>query len=390
MMNKPSMNQRLFGMYPQGPGGKPVTSYILDNGNGARAVILDYGATLQSLIVPDAQGNPTDVVLGYYTMEDYINDDACLGATIGRCCNRTENARFTLNDQIYTLASNESVNNLHSGPNGYHQRRWLLCSTEVTEHAASVSLRLSSPDGDQGFPGDLTLYATYTLTDTNALIIHYHARCSQDTMVNITNHAYYNLDGESTGHADSNILWINADEFLPIDAACLPCGPYRNVTGTPFDFRTPKPIGQDADPTQCEQLSYTHGYNHSYRLRKNASAILGDTAVDSTVANDFPPARHFLAHKGITQMPLAAIARGTQSGIIMRLYTNLPDLELYTGDYLMTNSKNGHPYLARAGYALEAQYAPNSMNAANPTDRPILRKEDDYDAVIRLEFSATR
>lgn len=344
-----------FGRFENNCSEIAATSYVLENDHGMRAVVLDYGATLQRLLVPDRTGHPVDVVLGYDSAAGYAHGDACLGATIGRCCNRTAGAAFSLNGQTYQLAANEGPNNLHSGPDGYHLRPWQYDHHTVTEHEASITLRLESPDGDQGFPGHLSLAVTYTLTDTDILRIEYDGVSDQDTMVNLTNHTYYNLSGEGTGSADGNLLYINADHFLAVDDACLPAGTYREVAETPFDFTVAKPIGRDADPAACEQLSYTHGYNHSYRLRDNVTP--------------------------------AAIACSVATGIEMRLYTSLPELEFYTGDYLnIGNGKNGHAYHARDGYALEAQYAPNSMNAEDQADRPILRKNMPYHEEIILEF----
>lgn len=343
--------------------GDPVTGYELENDSGVRATVLDYGATLQSLFVPDRNGRLVDVVLGYDTATEYEEGDACLGATIGRCCNRTAGAAFSLNGQIYHLPANEGMNNLHSGPDGYHLRIWQVSHHDPCGHASSITLRLDSPDGDQGFPGHLSLTATYTLTAENTLCITYTGICDADTMVNLTNHTYYNLSGAGTGRADDNLLYLDADRYLPIDATCLPCGTYRDVAGTPFDFTKAKAIVRDGDPAQCEQLSYTKGYNHSLRLRHTTPSMV---------------------HSMETP---AAIAASTATGIEMRLYTNLPEIELYTGDYLdIPHGKGGRTYHARAGYALEPQFAPNSMNALDPGARPLLRRGEQYDARILLEF----
>ena len=222
--------------------GKEALLYTLSNKNGMEISVTDYGAHLVSVLVPDKDGKKRDVVLGFDSVTGYETDGSHFGATIGRNGNRIAGAAFELHGKTYQLAKNENNNNLHSGPDGYDYRLW---NVEEADDSA-VTFVLMSPDGDQGFPGNFEVSVTYTLTDENAVEIHYEGSCDQDTVVNMTNHSYFNLAGHDAGSIENQTLVLKAEQFSPvIDSASIPTGEHAPVQGTPMDFTEMKPIGRD-------------------------------------------------------------------------------------------------------------------------------------------------
>ncbi len=334
-----------------------VLAFTLENGNGESAKILTLGAAVQSLLVRGRDGLLHDVVPGFDTVRGYEESDACFGAVIGRVCNRIRGASFELNGKTYELAANEGANNLHSGPDGYHRRVFSVLDSGRNEQEAYVVLGLHSRDGDQGYPGNVDFTVRYAFTQDGRLSIQMEGTPDQDTMISMTNHTYFNLNGEGSRTIADHLLRIAADTYLPVDNAFLPLGRQEQVSGTPFDFRRMRPIGNRDLNSSCPQLRISGGYNHSFRLNSR-------------------------------QGEPAASAVSPLTGIRLDLFTNCPELEFYTGDYLQVpNGKNGHIYPPCAGFALEAQKAPDSVHAENESERPIVRAGQTYHQEITFAFS---
>ena len=301
--------------------GAAVTAYRLENAAGASVTVLDYGATIQSLSVPNAAGGLTDVVLGYDTVTEYEDNGGFLGATIGRVGNRIGGASFQLGGRTYALARNDGPNHLHGGRRGFDRRMW-----EAELRDDSLVFSRLSPDGEESYPGDLQVEVTFTLTEDNALRIAYDAVASQDTLVNLTNHSYFNLNGGGTGL--THTLQVFAHRFAENDDGCLPTGRLLPVEGTPFDFRTPKTIGADIGRDD-EQLRRGGGYDHNYVLAG----------------------------------PRAVVLRGDQSGIVLTVDTDQPGMQLYTANSLTQRpGKGGTTMGPRDAVCLETQLFPDGIH----------------------------
>ena len=327
------------------PDGTPVTAARLDNASGCSVTVLDYGATIQSLTVPNQAGLPVDVVLGYDAAAGYETNSAYLGATIGRVGNRIGGASFALGGMTYALAKNDGENHLHGGVRGFDRRMWRM----TAEGETLVCERLS-PDGEEGYPGNLNVRVTFTLTKDRALRIRYDADTDRDTPVNLTNHSYFNLNGGGSvlGHR----LQINAERFCENDAHCLPTGRLLQVEGTPFDFRAGKEIGADIGADN-EQLRRFGGYDHNYVLS-------GKTA-----------ARLFSA----------------ESGIELTVETDLPGMQLYTANSLTEHTgKGGQTMKPHGAVCLETQLFPNAMNCWG-FPSPVLRKGEHMHSETTFSFS---
>lgn len=256
------MKQRSFGT---GRNGEAAMLYTFENKHGMIMEVSDFGATLYSLVVPDKNQNPCDVVLGYDSPEGYMRPSGtAFGATVGRNGNRIGNAAFVLNGKNYSLNKNNYGNNLHSGPDYYHHRMWKV--KEMTEN--SITFSLHSPDGDQGYPGAFDVDVTYTLREDNSLMISYHGLPQADTIVNMTNHSYFNLNGHASGNILEQELWVDADAFTATDAELIPTGEIVPVEGTPMDFRVKKRIGRDIEENY-EALVFGRGYDHNWCLNNN-------------------------------------------------------------------------------------------------------------------------
>ncbi len=335
-----------------------VTMYRLQNHSGAYIEVLDYGAILRSVVVFDKEGSKKDVVLGYDKVESYENGTCFFGATIGRNGNRIANGRFVINGSEYQMAQNENGNNLHSGPNGYERRMWSV--KEIDEEQNSITFGINSPDQDQGFPGNFDIAVKYEMSEDNELIIHYTGECDQDTVANLTNHSYFNLNGHEDGSNADLLLTIYADDYTPVqDSASIPTGEIAPVLGTPMDFTTEKPIGQDID-ADFEQLKFTGGYDHNY------------------VLNDYEPGVERVIAKVYSQ----------KTGISMEVSTDLPGVQFYAGNFVEhEEGKNGAIYGKRSALCLETQYYPDSVNQEN-FQSPILRKGQSYNTVTIYRFSA--
>jgi aldose 1-epimerase len=307
--------------------GQAVDLYVLRSGSGAEVEISTFGGAVVSLKVPDRQGKMGDVVLGYES------DTAHLGAIIGRYGNRIAHAQFSLDGKTYTLAKNNGDNSLHGGLKGFDKVVWAAKEISAKE-GPSLELSYLSKDGEEGFPGNLKVTVRYTFTG-NALRIVYHATTDKKTVVNLTNHSYFNLAGAGSGSVLDTVLTINADKFTPVDAGMIPTGELRDVTGTPFDFRQPATIGARINQDD-EQLKLGNGYDHNYVLRSAA---------------------------GDRKETLAARALEPVSGRVLEVWTTEPGVQLYTANFLdVAKGKGGIAYKRRTAFCLETQHFPDSPN----------------------------
>lgn len=345
-----AVTSKKFGTLPTGS----VDCYTLDNGCGLRAEVLTYGGIIKNLYVKDKNGVATDVVLGRDTLEEYLKNDGYFGAAIGRHANRISNAEFELNGKKYRVGVNEGKNSLHGGMVGFDKRIW---KAEPIENAEGTGLfmTLVSEDMEEGFPGKLEVHMTYMLTKENSLKITYRAVSDKDTVVNLTNHSYFNLAGHASGDVHEQLLQINSSFYTPNDDECMPTGEVLSVMGTPFDFRAPKPIGQDIS-SDFDQIAKFGGYDHNF-------------AIDG---------------RGFR---LAAVASCPSNGITMQTYTNKPAMQLYTGNGIDTERvcKEGAKYPVHGAFCLETQFFPNSMRFAHYPS-PILKAGVQYKYITEYKF----
>ena len=331
--------------------GEKASCYVLKNSKGMEAVVSDFGASLLKLYIPDKDGKTQDVVLGYETLEDYENGGDSLGATVGRVANRIGMAEFELNGKKYELTKNDNgKNTLHGGIDFYNKRMWDVKEEDDTH----VVFALVSPDGDQGFPGEVKIEVSYTITEENELKIHYHAIPDQDTLLNMTNHSYFNLSGHASGTAWNAKVWIDADAFTETDAELIPTGTVVPVEGTPMDFRkekvVEKEIGADYTP-----LKLAGGYDHNWVLNG----------------------------KGFRK---AASAESEETGIKMEVYTDLPGIQFYSGNFLAgSKGKEGAVYEKGYGICFETQYFPDAIHKEN-FESPITKAGEVYDTTTVYKF----
>ncbi len=339
------MMQEKFGILPDG---REATLYTICCGN-LSATVTDYGAHLVSMLVPDRDGNVADVVLGFDDANGYrTGNGGFLGATVGRNANRIHNASFLMGDTRIRMVPNENEHNLHSGPDYFHLRMWDV----VRSSENSVTFRLVSPQGDQGFPGKATIYVTYSLEPGNQLRIRYDAICDRDTVMNLTNHSYFNLAGhEKTGKAMDQKLILPARFFCPDDVENIPTGELRSVEDSPMDFRAPKAIGRDIEAAY-EPLLFQGGYDHNFEVFCNPCAILIDP----------------------------------ESGREMAVHTDCPGIQFYAGNFLGETGKGGTRYGIRSGIALETQFFPDAVNHPE-WKQPIIREGEHYRSETVYKFS---
>lgn len=344
------MRKELFGKTKEGI---EIYRYWLENGKGFKAGVINYGAILVNLFVPDANGVAEDVVLGYDNLDDYLVNGSFFGATVGPNANRIGGAAFVLEGKKYQLDINDGTNNLHSHmEKGYHKQVW-----EATEGENQVTFSLEDTDGNMGFPGNKKLHVTYEITTENELKIHYQGTSDQNTILNMTNHTYFNLAGHKSGNIHNHILELKASSYTPIVAGAIPTGEIAPVAGTPFDFTTAKPIGQDIDADNI-QLKLVNGYDHNWVLDGEAGAL-----------------REF------------ATVRDPESGRIMKAYTDLPGVQFYAGNSIaLSEGKEKSLYRQRSGLCLETQYYPDS---ANKPEFPsaVFGPDRKYDTVTIYKFA---
>jgi aldose 1-epimerase len=338
--------------------GQAVDIYTLKNARGAEARITTYGGAVVSLKVPDRAGKFDDVVLGFDDLEGYLKTTTYIGSLVGRYANRIAKGRFTLGGKEYTLATNNGENHLHGGVRGFDKMIW-KARPLATRGGQALELTYFSKDGEEGYPGNLSVRVVYTLTDLDELKIDYYATTDKDTVVNLTNHNYYNLAGQGNGDILGHLLTLNASRFTPTDAGAIPTGELRAVRGTPFDFTRPTAIGARIEQDE-EQLKLGKGYDHNFVINGRAGVLR-----------------------------LAARVTEPTTGRTMEVWTTEPGVQLYTGNYLdgSDTGKGGKPYRHRYGFCLETQHYPDSPNRPEfPTT--VLRKGARFRSTTVHKFSA--
>jgi aldose 1-epimerase len=310
--------------------GTPVEIYTLRNDKGCEARIMTYGGIVVSLKVPDKNGNFGDVVLGYDKLDDYVKNNPFFGALVGRYGNRIAKGKFTLDGHEYTLALNNAPNNLHGGPVGFDKRVW-KAATLLTADGPALQLNYLSKDGEEGFPGNLKVTATYTLTADNGLLLNYTATTDKATLCNLTQHSYFNLAGK--GDVLNDLVYINADKFTPVDKTLIPTGELKPVEGTPFDFRKPTAVGARINADD-EQIKFGSGYDHNWVI-----------------------------NKPLGKLGLVARVTDPTTGRVMEVLSTEPGVQFYTGNYLDNiTGKGGWVYQKRNGLCFEPQHYPDSPN----------------------------
>lgn len=321
-----SVTRREFGT---SPAGEKIYLYTILNKQGMCAEVMNYGAILVKVTAPDKQGVFKDVVLGFDTAEAYFKNPSFFGATVGPSANRIGGAAFEIDGQVYKLDVNDGKNNLHSHmEKGYHKRIW-----DVQTGENSVCFSLTEEDGCLGFPGNKACSVTYSLTENGRLELHYHGESDKKTVLNMTNHTYFNLEGAGNGNIEEHTLWMKASHYTPVVAGAIPTGEIAPVAGTPMDFTKPQKVGSRIRE-EFEQLKLTGGYDHNW--------VIDD--YDGSVR-------------------LFAEVTAPTSGRILRAYTNLPGVQFYAGNFIdAQQGKNGAAYGARSGLCLETQFYPDSAN----------------------------
>jgi aldose 1-epimerase len=313
------------------PDGREVTAYTLRNATGIAVQVLNYGGLITSLTVPDRSGAFADIVLGYESLHGYLKKSPYFGALVGRCANRLAGGEFVLHGRKYQLPVNDGPNHLHGGHRGFDRVIW---EATPSGQAAEVVLVRTSRDGEEGYPGNLSTTVTYTLTDSDQLLVHYQATTDQATPVNLTQHSYFNLAGEGAGDVLGHELTIHADRYTPVNAAQIPTGELAAVDGTPFDFRTPARMGARIHEAH-EQLLFGEGYDQNFVLNRNGAGL----------------------------QPAARVIEPV-SGRVLDVATTQPGMQFYSGNRLDGSivGKRGHVYGRRTGFCLETQHFPDSPN----------------------------
>ncbi len=326
--------------------GEEVLAFTLTDGNGY-ATVLSLGGILQSLVVPDKAGNPTDVVLGYNDVAGYEENGGYLGALIGRFGNRIDKGRFALDGKTYQLYCNDRGNHLHGGKEGFDKKIW---AHEID--GEKLVLSILSPDGEENYPGNLTVRVAYSFVG-GALKIEYYAVSDKKTVIGLTNHAYFNLDGESSENARENVLWIDCDYITSTNETMIPTGGFRAVKGTPFDFNTPKTVGRDID---CDDLDLKQGggFDHCHVLKNKSGELVEYARVT-----------------------------GNRTGITMRCFTDMPAVHFYAGNGMNQRGKSRH-YGKNGGICLETEAIPNNVNV----DEYGAKGSSIYDAGEEYRFTA--
>jgi len=338
--------------------GRQVDLYVLTNDKGFEVKVTNFGAAVVSVMAPDRQGKMADVILGYDSAAGYETDKAYLGTAIGRYGNRIGGAQFSLNGKVYKLAKNDGQNSLHGGVKGFNKALW---AAEELRAKDGVGVRLTylSKDGEEGYPGNLSATVTYTVTDANELKMHYQATTDKPTVVNLTNHAYFNLLGDAAGDILGHELYLNSDKFLPVDKGLIPIGELRSVKGTPLDFTKPTVVGARIND-QSEQMVLGGGYDHCWVLNKTGQG-----------------------------MSLAARMYEPKTGRVMEVTTTEPAIQFYTGNFLdgTIKGKKGTVYTKRMAFCLETEHFPDSPNKPSfPTT--VLKPGETYSTTTVYKFSA--
>ncbi len=339
--------------------GREIHAYDLSNANGFAVRILTYGAIIQAIQAPDRAGRMADLVMGYASLQDYIDKPQFFGALVGRYANRIAGGHFTLEGQDYSLALTSPPNALHGGVVGFDKVAWTV---DQADDGAEALLRLSyvSTAGEEGYPGRLTAEVTYRVDPDNALAIDYRATTDAPTVLNLTNHSYFNLAGEGTGDVLDHVVQIDADDFTPIDEALIPTGEIRAVAGTPFDFRAPRRIGDQIRDAREPQILYARGYDHNFVLRPRQSGR------PTPAARVVDPA----------------------SGRVLEVLTDQPGVQFYTANFLVGNrvGKSGRLYRQGDAFCLETQHFPDSPNHPE-FPSTVLRPGEEFRSTTIFRFS---
>ncbi|MEH6406639.1 MAG: aldose epimerase family protein [Leeuwenhoekiella sp.] len=339
--------------------GTEIEKYTLKNTEGMEVSIITYGGRITNLKTPDKNGKYEDVVLGFDSISQYTSNNPYFGALIGRYGNRIANGKFTIDGTDYQLPVNDGPNSLHGGTKGFDKVVWTAEEMPAEDNSASLKLTYTSKDMEQGYPGNLETAVTYTLTDDNKLEVNYQATTDKKTVVNLTQHSYFNLSGDFNKPIVGDKIMINADQFVPVNATLIPTGELKDVAGTPFDFREPKTIGDEINATD-DQIKKGGGYDHCWILNDQNSGAR-----------------------------LAASAYDPESGRFLEVYTDEPGIQFYTGNFLdgTLPQKGGEgTYAHRTGFCLETQHYPDSPNQKDfPTT--ILNPGEKYNTTTTFQFS---
>jgi len=339
--------------------GKQVTLYKLENSNGVKVTLTNYGGKIVNIWVPDRNGKLSDINLGFNTIDEYLKGSKSFGATVGRYANRIAKATFTLDSVAYQLPVNNGPNCLHGGPDGFYSKVFDAKTVETPE-GKGVEMHYVSPDGENGFPGTLDFYVTFKLTDKNELVINYKATTDKATVLNVTNHSYFNLKGEGQGLITGIEVVVNGDSIAEVaNSEMIPTGIYRNIVGTPMDFKAPRLVSKDVDD-DYDQLKYGGGYDHAWILNKSK--------------------------KG--ELSFAASAYEPENGRFMEVFTTEPSVQFFTGNSLNGSQvgKSGVAYAKRTGFCFETQHVPDSPNHPNfPTT--VLRPGETFNSTTVYKFS---
>ena len=339
------------------PDGRPADLYTITNASGASVSISNYGGILVSLLVPNREGKLTDVLLGFSDVSGYTPvNPGYMGALIGRVGNRIGHGRFTLNGISYQVATNSNGHHLHGGVTGFDKKLW---DVEVDESKNALKLTAFSPDGEENYPGNMRVTVTYAFSDDNALTIRYEAESDKDTLCNLTNHAYFNLAGEGSGSVEDHEIQVHASRFTATDSGLIPTGELRSVSGSPLNLRTPIRLGDGlAHTEECEAMLFGGGYDHNFMVDGEGYREAVSLYAPST-------------------------------GIRMKTYTDLPGVQLYTGNMLACDwaGKSGRKYGRRDGLCLETQIPPDAINHPE-FPSPILRAGARYETLTAYIFTA--
>ena len=345
---------------------RPVYLYTLNGASGAAARVTNYGGILQSLDIPGPYGDLVDVVLGFDTFEEYLGEHPFFGATVGRCANRIAGGRFTLDGRIHQLAVNDSAgpNHIHGGPGGFDKQRWETRDFGQNSGGPYVELAYTSRDGEEGYPGTVETTVTYALTGDDELRITMEARTDRPTLVNLTNHSYWNLNGHQGGTVLDHEVTLLADGYTPVDSHLIPTGEIRPVAGTPFDFTQPRTIGAEMDSIPAPGAGAPGGYDHNFVLRDAGGQV----------------------------RPAAQVA-SSRSGLTMEVRTNQPGVQFYTGNFLTgaLAGKEGAAYGRHHAFCLETQAFPDAVNHQGTPGWPsvVLGPGERYIHEVRYAFAST-
>ncbi len=351
--NEEAMDRSVQGRYTDTLENNFINLYKLTNANGMEVMISNYGATIVSLRVADKNGKKDDVVLGYDSIQGYYKGKSYFGCVAGRYANRIANGQFRLDGATYNLAKNNGPNSLHGGIRGFDKVVWA-----ATQDDNGLTLTYTSKDGEEGYPGNLTVTVRYSLRNDNSLHLDYSASTDKTTVLNVTNHTYFNLEGQGQGNILDHEIMINADGFTPVDSTLIPVGEVRKVSGTPFDFTSPRKIGERINDTSDLQIKYGLGYDHNFALNGEAG-----------------------------QIKLAARVKAPVSGRVMEVHTTEPGVQFYTGNFLNGSEKGkGSVYGHRTGFRLETQHFPDSPNQPSfPTT--VLKPGEEFKSSTVFRFS---